>query len=147
VSSSTFEFVEHEGTAEILTPESIEFLVGLHQLFEPRRRELLEQRTRRQSYFDGGGRPSLVDKGDGDAPGDRMVPPAPKDLRDRRFEITGPVDRKMIINALNSGAKVFMADFEDSTAPTWGNIVDGQINVRDAARRTITFEAGAASTS
>ena len=76
-----------------------------------------------------------------------MVPPAPKDLRDRRFEITGPGFRKMIIIALNSVAKVFMADFEDSTAPTWGNIVDGQINVRDAARRTITFEAGAASTS
>jgi malate synthase len=142
VSSSTFDFVEHEGTAEILTPESIEFLVGLHQLFEPRRRELLERRTQRQTYFDGGGRPSLVDKVGGDASGDWMVPPAPKDLRDRRVEITGPVDRKMIINALNSGAKVFMADFEDSTAPTWGNIVDGQINVRDAVRRTITFEAG-----
>jgi malate synthase len=142
VGSQVFDFVARSGTSEILTPESIEFLTGLHVQFEQRRQQLLVLRRERQNYFDNGGRPSLPGEGLSPASGEWSVPLAPSDLLDRRVEITGPVDRKMMINALNSGAKVFMADFEDSTAPTWGNIVDGHLNVRDAQRRSISFDSG-----
>ena len=140
--STPLEFVEFEGASTILTPESMDFLIGLHQAFEARRRQLIERRQERQIYFDRGGKPSFLPREGEGASSEWRVPTAPRDLQDRRVEITGPVDRKMIINALNSGAQVFMADFEDSTSPTWGNIIDGQINLRDAVRRDISFEAG-----
>src|SRR6202012_2482003 len=97
-------------------------------------------RAQRQLTKEHGEKPAFLEKTKSIRDGDWTVAPLPPDLLDRRVEITGPVDRKMIINALNSGAKIFMADFEDSTTPTWDNVMDGQINLRDAVRRTITFE-------
>ncbi len=126
--------------SEILTPEAVAFAVSLERRFGGRRRELLRARAERQLRLDAGERPDFL-------PGTRHVrkaawevSPLPDDLLDRRVEITGPVDRKMIINAMNSGAKVFMADFEDSTTPTWANVMEGQINLRDAVRRTVSFD-------
>jgi malate synthase len=116
---------------EILTPESLAFLGGLHRRFEPRRRELLAARIARQARLDAGERPDFLDDTAEIRAGDWKIAPIPPDLQDRRVEITGPVDRKMIINALNSGAKVFMADFEDATSPTWANLVEGQVNLKD----------------
>ncbi len=142
MSTSRFEFTEHESAWEVLTPESTEFLGALHRAFETHRRELLDRRVQRQGFFDAGGRPSLAAPGSSAASSSWTIPPAPADLQDRRVEITGPVERKMMINALNSGAKVFMADFEDSTAPTWDNIVRGHVNVRDAVAHTISFVSG-----
>jgi len=129
------------GVDEILTPEALELLAKLQRALGPRRRELLDLRARRQAELDAGARPGFLaeTKHIREDPS-WQVAPAPADLQDRRTEITGPVDRKMIINALNSGAKVFMADFEDSNTPTWANTVQGQVNTRDATRRTITFE-------
>src|SRR6202522_1558493 len=126
--------------AEILTPEAVAFLVSLQRAHNARRKELLAARVTRQAALDGGERPDFLVETKSIREADWTVAPLPADLLDRRVEITGPVDRKMIINALNSGAKVFMADFEDSTTPTWENLMDGQINLRDAVRRTITFE-------
>nr|MBA3810139.1 malate synthase A [Caulobacteraceae bacterium] len=121
-----------EGRAkEILTPDALDFLGGLHHRFDERRRALLAARLERQSRFDAGERPDFLDDTNGVREGDWRVAPIPADLQDRRVEITGPVDRKMIINALNSGAKVFMADFEDATSPTWANLIDGQVNLKD----------------
>jgi malate synthase len=130
--------------AEILTPEAQAFLAKLARAFEARRRELLQRRADRQTEIRAGQLPDFLPETQAIRDGDWRVAPIPADLQDRRVEITGPTDRKMIINALNSGAKVFMADFEDSNAPTWDNLLDGQINLRDAIRRTITFtnEAG-----
>ena len=128
------------GYEEILTPEALSFLAQLEDRFGSQRRRLLDSRQDRQAAFDGGTRPDFLKSTEGVRTGDWAVAPTPSDLQDRRVEITGPVDRKMVINALNSGAKVFMADFEDSSSPTWANMVEGQINVRDAARRTIAFE-------
>ena len=125
---------------EIITPEAIAFVAGLHRRFNPRRKELLAARVERQKRLDAGERPDFLPETKQIRESEWTVAPLPEDLLDRRVEITGPVDRKMIINALNSGAKVFMADFEDSTTPTWENLVEGQINLRDAVRRTITFE-------
>jgi malate synthase len=125
--------------AEILTPEACEFLAGLFQSFERRRQELLARRVRRQADLDAGTPPEFLPETRAIREGSWKVAPAPADLLDRRTEITGPVDRKMVINALNSGAKVFMADFEDATSPTWENLIEGHINLRDAVRRTITF--------
>ena len=124
---------------EILTPEAVAFVVGLQRAFNGRRKTLLEARRERQKRLDDGERPDFLNTTKHIRESEWTVAPLPKDLLDRRVEITGPVDRKMIINALNSGAKVFMADFEDSTTPTWDNVIDGQINLRDAVRRTITF--------
>ena len=126
--------------ASVLTPEACQFLAGLEKAFGPRREELLARRVVRQRDLDAGRLPDFLPETAAirNDPKWRVAPPAP-DLTDRRTEITGPVDRKMVINALNSGAKVFMADFEDATAPTWENLLDGHINLRDAARRTITF--------
>src|ERR1700733_4225921 len=124
---------------EILTPEAVAFVVGLQREFNGRRKELLEARKVRQKRLDAGERPDFLKETKAIRESEWTVAPLPQDLLDRRVEITGPVDRKMIINALNSGAKVFMADFEDSTTPTWDNVMDGQINLRDAVRRTITF--------
>jgi len=124
---------------DILTPEALAFVAELHRRFEPRRRELLAQRAERRERLRRGALPDFLPETAGLREESWEVAAIPQDLRDRRVEITGPVDRKMIINALNSGASVFMADFEDSNSPTWANVVDGQVNLSDAVRRTITF--------
>ncbi len=125
--------------AEILTPEALDFLAGLHRRFDERRRALLAARMERQTQFDAGERPDFLEETRGVRAGDWRVAPIPADLRDRRVEITGPVDRKMIINALNSGAKVFMADFEDATSPTWANLLEGQVNLKDRWAGALAF--------
>ncbi|HEU5021836.1 MAG TPA: malate synthase A [Bryobacteraceae bacterium] len=124
---------------EILTPEALALVVALHRKFNGRRKELLAARDARQKRIDRGERPDFLPETASVRAGDWKVAPIPPDLMDRRTEITGPVDRKMIINALNSGASVFMADLEDSNSPTWENIVNGQINLRDAVRGDIAF--------
>jgi len=124
---------------EILTPEALAFVVRLQRSFNARRKELLTARVRRQAALDAGAKPDFLPETKHIREADWIVAPIPADIQDRRVEITGPIDRKMIINALNSGAKVFMADFEDSTTPTWTNLLDGHVNLRDAVRRTITF--------
>jgi malate synthase len=124
----------------VLTPEAMAFAVALQREFNATRKELLAARVERQARLDAGERPDFLADTKGIRETEWTVSPLPADLLDRRVEITGPVDRKMIINALNSGAKVFMADFEDSTTPTWENVLDGQLNLYDAVRRTITFE-------
>jgi len=125
--------------AEILTPEALAFIVGLQRSFNARRKQLLAARVTRQAALDAGTKPDFLPETKHIRESDWRVAPIPSEIQDRRVEITGPVDRKMIINALNSGAKVFMADFEDSTTPTWLNLLDGQLNLRDAVRRTITY--------
>ena len=124
---------------QILTPEASRFLSKLAREFEPRRRELLQRRQIRQREIDAGALPGFLPETAHIRESEWTVAPIPKDLLDRRVEITGPVDRKMIINALNSGASVFMADFEDSNSPTWMNNLEGQLNLRDAVEGTITF--------
>ena len=125
--------------AEILTPEALNFVATLVRAFSDRREELLQRRAQRQAEIDAGKMPDFLPETEHIRSGDWTITPVPADLQDRRVEITGPVERKMVINALNSGAKVFMADFEDSFAPTWEGAIQGQINVRDAVNRTITF--------
>jgi malate synthase len=125
--------------AEILTPEAIAFLAALHRRFNARRLELLQNRAARQKLIDTGQFPDFLPETAAIRGSEWTVAPIPRDLTDRRTEITGPVDRKMVINALNSGASMFMADLEDSNSPTWDNIVGGQINLRDAVRGDITF--------
>jgi len=125
--------------AEILTPEACEFLEGLFREFGPRREALLARRAERQREIDAGKLPGFLPETASVRGGNWRVPPPPPDLLDRRTEITGPVERKMTINALNSGAQCFMADFEDANSPTWENVIEGQINVRDAVNRTISF--------
>ncbi len=125
--------------AEILTPEALGYLAKLHRYFNARRLELLQRRADRQREIDSGKLPDFLPETRSIRASDWTVAPVPKDLQDRRVEITGPTDRKMVINALNSGASVYMADFEDSNTPTWDNQVQGQINIRDAVRRKITF--------
>jgi malate synthase len=127
----------------ILAPEALAFVADLHRRFNPRREELLARREERKRRLDAGQLPDFLPQTREIRESDWTVAPIPADLRDRRVEITGPVDRKMIINALNSGASVFMADFEDSNAPTWANNIEGQFNLRDAVRRTIEFTSGA----
>ncbi|MFC2947195.1 malate synthase A [Virgibacillus sediminis] len=124
----------------ILTPGAMNFLQKLHQHFNQRRKELLQQRKEIQSKFDAGEKPDFQKATKWIREGEWKIEQLPKDLQDRRVEITGPVDRKMVINALNSGAKCFMADFEDATSPTWENVMNGQINLRDAIRRSIDFQ-------
>ncbi|MGN7299597.1 malate synthase A [Ferdinandcohnia sp. SAFN-114] len=130
----------NEQYEEILTPQALNFIEKLERNFGERRKQLVEKRQQRQNEIDSGKMPTFLPETEHIRTGDWTVAQIPKDLEDRRVEITGPVDRKMIINALNSGAKVFMADFEDATSPTWNNIIEGQINLRDAVRKTITFE-------
>ncbi|HKV58934.1 MAG TPA: malate synthase A [Ktedonobacteraceae bacterium] len=125
--------------AEILTPEAMGFVAMLVRAFRDRREELLQRRARRQAEIDAGTMPDFLPETEHIRNSDWTIAPIPDDLQDRRVEITGPSERKMVINALNSGAKVFMADFEDSLSPTWERTVSGQINLRDAVRRTITF--------
>ena len=129
-----------ESQLEILTPEAVAFAAGLERTFNGRRKALLEARLARQLLLDRGERPDFLSATKHIRESEWKVGPLPADLVDRRVEITGPVDRKMVINALNSGAKVFMADFEDSTTPAWVNLIDGQINLRDAVRRSISFD-------
>src|ERR1035437_8325308 len=131
----------NESYAKILTPEAVAFIVDLQRTFNDRRKALLDARHERQKRLDAGEKPAFLPETAHIRESEWTVAPLPADLLDRRVEMTGPVDRKMIINALNSGAKVFMADFEDSTTPTWDNLIDGQLNLCDAVRRTITFEA------
>jgi malate synthase len=125
--------------AETLTPEAVAFIVDLQRTFNKRRKQLLDARHERQKKIESGEKPDFLESTRQIREASWTVAPLPQDILDRRVEITGPVDRKMIINALNSGAKVFMADFEDSNTPTWSNLLDGQLNLRDAIRRTITF--------
>jgi malate synthase len=127
---------------EIATPAALDFVAALHRRFNPRRKELLAKREERKSVLDSGALPDFLPETQWIRDGQWTVAPIPSDLFDRRVEITGPVDRKMIINALNSGANVFMADFEDSSSPTLANNLEGQANLRDAVRRAITFAAG-----
>jgi malate synthase len=126
--------------ADILTPAAVAFLAKLARTFTEPRNELLRRRHERQADIDAGAALDFLPETRHIREGDWKVAPIPADLQDRRTEITGPTDRKMVINALNSGAKVFMADMEDANSPTWFNMVDGQINLRDAVRRTITFK-------
>jgi len=124
---------------EILSPQALAFVAKLVRKFEGRRRELLAARVRRQAEFDAGKLPDFLPDTRQIRESEWTVAPVHRDLQDRRVEITGPTDRKMVINALNCGASVFMADFEDANAPTWDNMIEGQINLRDAVNRTIAF--------
>src|SRR5579872_158502 len=125
----------------ILTPAALAFVSDLASTFESRRQELLEARNIRQAEIDAGALPDFLPQTKAIRKAEWKVAPIPHDLADRRVEITGPVDRKMIINALNSGAQVFMADFEDSHSPSWKATIEGQLNLRDAVRRKIEFQA------
>jgi len=128
------------GFEEILTPEALAFVEKLQRKFNARRLELLAARVEKQKQIDSGKLPDFLPETKAIREGEWVAAPIPADLQDRRVEITGPVDRKMIINALNSGAKVFMSDFEDSNSPFWNNNIEGQINLRDAIRKTISFK-------
>ncbi|PHS24544.1 MAG: malate synthase A [Robiginitomaculum sp.] len=128
------------GFDEILSPDALAFIADLHRRFNPARQRLLAARTTRQKALDAGQDPDFDPMSADIRAGDWRIRPVPTDLQDRRVEITGPVDRKMIINALNCGAKCFMADFEDASSPVWENMVQGQINLRDANARKIDFE-------
>src|SRR4051812_16646427 len=128
-----------ERHSPILSPDALNFLTSLHRQFNSRRVELLAERKRRQDALDRGELPGFLPETENIRSGAWQVAAVPADLQNRRVEITGPVDRKMVINALNSGANCFMADFEDSHAPTWEGTLDGQLNLQDAVRGTITF--------
>ncbi|RBP16494.1 malate synthase [Roseiarcus fermentans] len=130
---------ERPRQAEILTPAALEFVADLHRRFDSRRRELLARRMERQKLFDAGQTPHFLTETKSVRDGDWTVAAVPPDLLDRRVEITGPVDRKMIVNALNSGAKVFMADFEDATSPSFANMIEGQANLKDRWEGRIDF--------
>ncbi len=125
--------------SEILTPDALRFVTNLQREFGPRREELLELRRERQREIDDGRLPDFLEHTSEIRERDWQIASVPADLQDRRVEITGPVDRKMVINALNCDVKCFMADFEDSCSPTWRNIVEGQVNLRDAVNRTIEY--------
>lgn len=127
-------------TEEILTAEAMQFVAALHRRFNERRLQLLEDRQEKQRALDNGGTLDFLEETKAIRASEWTIAPLPKDLQDRRVEITGPVDRKMVINALNSGAKMFMACFEDASSPTWENMIHGQKNMKDAMNKTITFE-------
>ncbi|GAA2748333.1 malate synthase A [Kitasatospora cinereorecta] len=128
---------------EVLTPEAVAFVVGLHRAFEGRRQELLARRKTRRAEIAAAGTLDFLPETAAVRESDWQVAEAPRALQDRRVEITGPTDRKMVINALNSGARVWLADFEDATAPTWANVVTGQINLIDAFEGRIDFTSSA----
>jgi malate synthase len=134
---------KHPEQQQLLTDGAVEFLSLLHSCFETTRQDLLAERLKRQADFDRGIAPDYLPETISIRQGDWRVAPIPADLQDRRVEITGPVDRKMVINALNSGAKVYMADFEDSHAPTWAATVEGHVNMKHAVDRTISFRSDA----
>src|SRR5271169_6457417 len=123
-----------DAQSAILTPQATDFLVALHTRFEPVRQALLQERKNRQARLDAGELPHFLEETRATRDASWRVAPIPADLLDRRVEITGPPDRKMTINALNSGASVFMADFEDSNSPTWENCIEGQRSLYDAVR-------------
>jgi len=127
-------------TDDILTAEALAFVAGLHRRFDGRRNELLAARVERQKAFDAGALPDFPAETAAIRESEWTIAPIPADLMDRRVEITGPTDRKMVINALNSGAQAFMADFEDATAPTWANVIEGQANLFDYWRGALSFE-------
>ncbi len=128
------------GYERVLTPEAIDFAVELEREFRAERRRLLARRAEIQHRLDAGWKPDFLPETKAIRDGDWRVAPIPRDLEDRRVEITGPTDRKMVINALNCGANVFMADFEDANTPTWDNLIEGQANLSEAVRRTIAFD-------
>jgi malate synthase len=131
---------EAERGDEVLTPDALAFVAGLHRSFNPERLKLLEDRARRQERLDAGETPDFLPNPIESRVGDWRVAPAPPDFDDRRVEITGPAEPKMMINALNSGASVFMCDFEDALSPTWENVVTGQWAVSEAVRRRLSFQ-------
>jgi malate synthase len=128
------------GYEKVLTPEAVAFLAGIERKFGAERRRLLDRRAEIQRRLDAGWKPDFLPETKAIRDADWRVAPIPRDIADRRTEITGPVDRKMVINALNCGASVYMADFEDANTPTWDNLIEGQANLCDAVRRTITFD-------
>src|SRR5215831_20482003 len=128
-----------QGYEAILSKEALAFVADLERRFDAERRRLLALRNERQARLDAGAKPAFLAETKSIRDGDWTVAPLPKDLQDRRVEITGPPDRKMVINALTSGASCFMADFEDSCTPTWANLIEGQINLRDAVAGTIAY--------
>ena len=130
---------QYERFQRVLTRDALEFVASLHREFAGRRKRLLDNRVARQAALDRGELPDFLEETRHIREGDWSVAEIPGDLMDRRVEITGPPDRKMVINALNSGSRVFMADFEDSNSPTWENNLEGQINLQDAVSRTIEF--------
>ena len=130
---------DHPRAGEILTPAALNLLGAIHRRFDQRRRDLLAARLVVQARYDAGALPDFRADTAAIRAADWTVAPAPADLADRRVEITGPTTRKMVINALNSGARTFMADFEDSTAPSWDNLIDGQANLIDRWRGTLAF--------
>src|SRR3954449_12304665 len=125
---------------EILTPDALGLVAALHREFDGRRRELLERRVERQADLDAGGTFDFLPETAEVREGDWKIAPEPQALQDRRVEITGPTSRKMVINALNSGARGFMADFEDSNSPYWSNMIEGQVNLADAIRGQIEHD-------
>src|ERR671931_2456980 len=129
-----------EAFGHILTPEALDFVATLHRELRSTRADLLARRSRRQAEFEAGALPDFPPDTAAVRDGDWRVAPLPADLADRRVEITGPTDRKMLINALTPGAKVFMADFEDANTPTWQNMFGGQANLIEAVERTIGYE-------
>jgi len=129
----------HKHYSEMLTLEALQFIAALQHNFNSRRKQLLAERAALQLKIDAGWEPGFMPETENIRQSEWLIAPVPEILKDRRVEITGPVDRKMIINALNSGANIFMADFEDSNAPSWNNTIEGQINLRDAINRTIGF--------
>lgn len=133
--------IQNEEQKDILTPEALAFVARLERTFGATRRSLLKARGEKQAKIHEGNLPDFLKETENIRQGDWKVSPPPKDLQDRRVEITGPAgDRKMVINAFNSGAYLFMADFEDANSPTWSNTIDGQVNLRDAVNKTIRFE-------
>src|SRR5215475_7578935 len=128
-----------EPFGQILTPEALAFVAKLHRNFNGKRKELLEHREERQAQIDRGQYPDFLPETAAIRQADWKIAPIPADLLDRRVEITGPTDRKMVINALNSGANVYMADFEDANAPTWDNNLEGQLNLKDRWAGSLAF--------
>ena len=124
----------------VLTADGVAFAVELERKFGAERERLLSRRADLQQRLDTGWKPDFLPETKVIRDNDWRVAPIPHDIQDRRIEITGPTDRKMVINALNCGANVFMADFEDANTPTWDNLIEGQANLKDAVRRTITYD-------
>ena len=138
--SVEFNFEIPGETEKIFTDDALKFLEHLHNKFDGKIKEVLKNRAIKQEKFNQGNLPNFLSETKDIRESNWKVRNIPNDILDRRVEITGPVDRKMIINALNSDVKVFMADFEDSLSPTWENVARGQLNLYDAVRKTITFE-------
>ena len=144
VDELTFTQPNGEQEQQVLTAEAVEFLTELVTRFTPQRNKLLAARIHQQQEIDNGKLPGFISETASIRHGEWKIRGIPEDLQDRRVEITGPVERKMVINAMNANVKVFMADFEDSLAPDWQKVIDGQINLRDAVNGTISYtnEAG-----